>query len=202
MAKETLLQKLQKDADLRKLDRNSEESLTWYKNNAKRLVGKERAQLSLLQQQKRAQNIGTRVPIGKMYTYGYDALHKDTLPYFDRFPLIFYVGPAAGGFYGINLHYLSPRYRAILFDALLDITNDPKYTDKKKVILTYNLLNRSQKFRYFRPCFKHYLAGQLETRIVEIPYDQWETALYLPTADFVGATNNQVWSDSILGSKA
>src|ERR1035437_4736142 len=124
MTKETLLSKLQKAADQRNLARNSVDSLEWYKNNAKRLFSKESAQTLLIQQQEKAKNIGTKVPIGRMYTYGYDALHKDRLPYFDRFPLIFYVGPAEGGFYGINLHYLSQKYRAILFDALMDIAND------------------------------------------------------------------------------
>ena len=196
---ETLLQKLQRAADNRKLEKNSGESLEWYKNNARKLVGRERAQTLLIQQQDKAEGVGTNDPIGKMYTYGYDALHKDTLPYWDRFPLGFYVGPAKGGFYMINLHYLSPKYRTILFDALMDITNDPRYTEKRKLNLTYNLLNSSKKFRFFRPCFKHYLTSQLQTRIVEIPYDEWEAALFLPTADFGDAKNTVVWSDSILG---
>ena len=199
MTKETLLSKLQKAADQRNLARNSTDSLEWYKNNAKRLFSKESAQTLLIQQQEKAKNIGTKVPIGRMYTYGYDALHKDRLPYFDRFPLIFYVGPAEGGFYGINLHYLSPKYRAILFDALLDIANDPKYPAKRKLILTYDLLKGSQNLIYFKHTFKHYLASQLETRVVEIPFDQWEVALYLPTADFGKVSNNRVWSDSMLG---
>lgn len=196
---ETLLQKLEKAARNRQLDKNSKESLEWFRKNARKTIGREQAQTLLIQQQKRAQNIGKRPPIGKMYTYAYDPKHKETLPYYDRFPLGFYVGPARGGFYLVNLHYLSPKYRAILFDALLSVTNDPRYAENKKLKITYDLLSGSQKFRYFKPCFKHYLAKQLETRIVEIPFTEWEAALFLPTADFEGASANQVWSDSALG---
>ena len=196
---DTLLQKLEKAARARKLEKNSEESIEWFRVNARKAVGRERAQTLLIQQQKRAQNIGKRPAIGRMFTFGYDPKHKDTLPYYDRFPLGFYIGPAKGGFYLLNLHYLSPKYRAILFDSLLDITNNPRYAHNKKLKITYDLLNGSQKFRYFKPCFKHYLGKQLESRVVEIPNEEWEAALFLPTADFVGASATQIWSDSALG---
>jgi hypothetical protein len=62
--------------------------------------------------------------IGKMYTFFYDPKHKETLPYYDLFPLIFVVGPAAGGFLGINLHYLPPVLRAKLMDSLYQILNN------------------------------------------------------------------------------
>ena len=47
----------------------------------------------------------TRDLIGRMFMFFYDPKTKDTLPFYDRFPLIVMVGPAAGGFYGLNLHY-------------------------------------------------------------------------------------------------
>lgn len=196
---DTLLQKLEKAARTRQLDKNSKESLEWFRKNARKTIGREQAQTLLIKQQERAQQIGKRPPIGKMFTYAYDPKHKDTLPYYDRFPLGFYIGPAKGGFYLINLHYLSPKYRAVLFDALLNVTNDPRYTENTKLKITYSLLSGSQKFRYFKPCFKHYLVNHLETRVVEIPYDEWEAALFLPTAEFEGASASQVWSDSALG---
>ena len=49
----------------------------------------------------------------------YDAKHKATLPYYDGFPLILMLGPAKGGFMGLNLHYLPPVVRARLLDAVL-----------------------------------------------------------------------------------
>ena len=47
-----------------------------------------------------------RPKYGMMNLFGYDAKHKATLPYYDKFPLIFPIEPAKGGFIGINFHYL------------------------------------------------------------------------------------------------
>ena len=59
--------------------------------------------------------------IGKMYLFQYDAKHKDILPYWDRWPLIFPFDNAKGGFYGINLHYLPPGARISLMLSLIHI---------------------------------------------------------------------------------
>ena len=60
--------------------------------------------------------------IGSMNMFFYDPKHKKTLPYYDRFPLSVIVGPAEGGFYGLNLDYLPPVLRARMLDAVMDIT--------------------------------------------------------------------------------
>ena len=48
----------------------------------------------------------TKVDIGSMYLFRYDAKFKDKLPYFDAFPLCLPFEPTNNGFWGINLHYL------------------------------------------------------------------------------------------------
>ena len=55
---------------------------------------------------------------GRMYMYFYDPKYKETLPYYDRFPLIILVDKVEGGFTGLNLHYLPPNLRAKFFDKL------------------------------------------------------------------------------------
>ena len=196
---ETMLQKLNRTAKQRGIEKNSEDSIEWFKDNARKAVGRERAQTNLLDQQKKARNVGKIQPLGKMFTYAYDPKWKDTLPYYDRFPLGFYLGPAKGGFYMINLHYLSPHYRAVMFDALMEIASSPKYSEKNKLKITYGILKGSEKLSMYKPCFKHYLVAHLRSKVVEIPYAEWEAALFLPTADFAKASASQVWSDSILG---
>ena len=41
---------------------------------------------------------------GSMMLFNYDPKLKGELPYYDTFPLIFVVGPAEGGFHGLNMH--------------------------------------------------------------------------------------------------
>jgi hypothetical protein len=133
---------------------------------------------------------------GFMYHFIYDALHKETLPYFDRFPLIVAVAPAEGGFYGMNLHYVAPVPRARLLDSLLLTTNNENYDETTKFRINYNILNSAAKFRWFRPCFKRYLFSQVESKIMLVPSSEWEIAIFLPTEKFVGANKTKVWRES------
>lgn len=193
----TLLKKLETVARQRKLDKFSDESYKWFRDKV-RTFGGQKSRDTLLKDAKKNKNIRQRPTPGYMYTYIYDAKHKKKLPYWDAFPLIFMVGPAKKGFYGVNLHYLPPKARAVLFDELLKIANNKRWTARTKVGITYDLLKSSQKYKLFKPCFKHYLFKQVQSDLAFIPADEWEAALFMPTAHFQGAANSKVWSDSIL----
>ena len=97
----------------------------------------------------------------------YDPKTKEKLPYYDTFPLVIVTGKAKGGFYGINLHYLPPILRARFLDQLLDIASDKSYDENTRFRLSYALLNRAQKFKFFKPCFKHYLSSNVQSRFAE-----------------------------------
>ena len=133
--------------------------------------------------------------IGSMNMFFYDPKHKDTLPYYDRFPLSVIVGPAQGGFYGLNLHYLPPVLRAKMLDALMDVTNNKKYDDSTRFEVSYKLLVATSKLRFFKPCYKHYLFAHVKSRLARVSAPEWEIATFLPTADFEG-NRSKVYSDS------
>lgn len=146
--------------------------------------------------QKSRNDLVNKVFIGQMFLFMYDAKTKDTLPYFDRFPLIFPFRRVPDGFYGINMHYLPYMLRAKLMDALYDTINNDKKDQTTKLRISYNILNSAAKFRYFEPCIKRYLNNQVQSRFLYVDPNQWETALFLPLERFVGATKAQVWKDS------
>ena len=134
--------------------------------------------------------------VGGMYMFFYDPKHKATLPYYDAFPLVIVVGPAEGGFYGLNLHYLPPILRAKMLDALMDITSNTKFNDSTRFKMSYELLVKSSKLKYFEPCFKHYLNEHVQSKFSMVPAPEWEIATFLPTADFRKANSKKVYSDS------
>jgi len=138
----------------------------------------------------------TSITVGRMYMFMYDPKMKADLPYYDKFPLIFPFRRVKGGFYGINMHYLPHMMRAKLMDSLYALANNQAQDDTTKLRLSYQILSRASRFRYFEPCVKHYLNNHVRTRFLWIPADQWETALFLPLERFVGATKQQVWKDS------
>lgn len=145
---------------------------------------------------KTSDRLVSQITVGRMYMFMYDPKMKDELPYYDRFPLIFPFRRVKGGFYGINLHYLPHMLRARLMDSLTSLANNTKYDDTTKLRLSYQILEASARFRFFKPCVKHYLNSHVKSRFLWIPAEQWNTALFLPLERFVGATKQQVWRDS------
>jgi hypothetical protein len=134
--------------------------------------------------------------VGSMNMFFYDPKTKDTLPFFDRFPLAIVVGPAEGGFYGLNLHYLPMNLRAKFLDALLENTTNKRYNESTRFELTYKMLKRTSKLRYFQPCFKHYLTSNLRSRFARVPATEWEIATFLPTASWEKASASTVYKFS------
>lgn len=169
-----------------------ENSRTWLREQAQtvRQVNNPR---NLLQGNDR---LVTNIGIGRMYLFMYDPKTKDDLPYFDRFPLIFPFQKVTGGFYGVNMHYLPHMLRAKLMDALYTVANNKNNDDTTKLRLSYQILESTSKFRYFKPCVKHYLNNHVKSRFLWVPAEQWDTALFLPLERFVGANKQQVWRDS------
>ena len=134
--------------------------------------------------------------IGSMYMFYYDPKHKDTLPYYDRVPLIFPINRAKGGFLGINFHYLPLKMRAKLMDALYDAASNDRYDESTKLNISYRILNSSAQYREFRPAVKHYLFEHVRSRLLYVNPSEWDIALFLNIAKFEGATQTQVWEDS------
>ena len=134
--------------------------------------------------------------VGQMYMFSYDPKWKDELPYYDRFPLIFPFRKVPGGFYGINLHYLPPQFRAKLMDGLYDYANNTRYDESTKIKLNYSLLQSVSKLKYFEPCVKMYLDKHVRSRFMYVYPSEWDIALFLPTERFTKASKTQVWAET------
>lgn len=137
-----------------------------------------------------------RATIGKMYMFFYDPKNKKTLPYYDRFPLIFKIENVPGGFTGINLHYLPYKLRAKLMDALYELSTNERYDERTKLELSYDVLKSASKYKYFKPTFKKYLNAHVRSRFIEVNSAEWDIALFLPVERFEGMSKQQVWKES------
>ena len=186
-----LFQKLEFEAFRKGITPRSKESRAWFMNKAKNL----NVSRSKLMKEDPIE-LRSRPAVGKMYMYFYDPKHKETLPYYDRFPLIVMVGPAPKGFMGLNLHYLPLAIRAKFLDALLDTINNERYDESTRFRLSYEMLKRASKLKAFRPCLKRYLSSHVRSRLAMVPAPEWEIATFLPTADFEKASSSEVYKDS------
>ena len=134
--------------------------------------------------------------IGSMYMYFYDPKHKKTLPYYDRFPLTIMVQEAKDGFHGLNLHYLNYNTRAAFLDELMGLAPSKLKNETRIRKLRYELLQKSRKYKEFKPCFKHYLTKHIKTQLTRVPMTEWEIAIFLPVEQFRKASRQKVWKDS------
>ena len=169
----------------------TKESMDWFRRKAQAMRRVNRNQIM----KEEPIELRSRQVIGNMYMFFYDPKTKDQLPYYDRFPLVVVVGPAEGGFYGLNLHYLPPVLRAKMLDGLIDITNNRIYDETTRFNVRYNTLKRASRLKYYKPCFKHYLNSQVRSRFAYVQPPEWEIATFLPTADF-STNKNSVYRDS------
>lgn len=168
------------------------EARNWYRNAAQQV----NVTPSRLMKENRSK-FTTGTEPGSMMMFNYDPKLKRDLPYYDTFPLIFVVGPAEGGFHGLNMHYLPLKQRAMLMDALYDLTTNSRYDDSTKLRLSYQLLKKASTYKYFKPCFKHYLHRHVKSRKMLIDSVEWDIALFLPIQRFQKASSAQVYSDSL-----
>ena len=134
--------------------------------------------------------------IGRMYFYYYDPKTKDSLPYYDRFPLVIPIERYPDGFLGLNLHYIHPKRRIILLDKLSTILNNDNYDETTKFKISYDYLKRASKIFEAKPCIKRYLTKHVQSRFLEITADEWDIAVMLPVESFAKEKARTVWSES------
>ena len=175
-----LFQQLEIEAFRAGITPRTKQSIEWFRQKARELYrGRviNRSRLMQDEELKLSARPGPRKTAGEMFMFFYDAKHKDTLPYYDGFPLIIMMGPAKGGFYGLNLHYLPPVLRAKALDSLLGQSGSlPK--------------------KYINPMIHRYLFSQVRSRFALVEKPEWEIATFLPTADWRGAGASTAYRDS------
>ena len=175
-----------------KIPARTQDAREWFRQKARQARSNDRYPANIIKTSAKED----RVLPGHMYHFYYDPKTKADLPYYDRFPLIFMVGPAKNGFYGLNLHYLPPKLRAAMMDNLYDIVSNKRYDENTKLRISYDLLKGASKYRYFKPTFKHYLNDHVNSRFIKIDSAEWDIALFLPTERFEKASKSRVFADS------
>lgn len=166
------------------LRQRSQDSLNWFRNNLRQI--RVRSQ-SLLDE------VGpttTRIEMGKLYMFFYDAKTKAKLPYWDYFPLCIPIKRYDTGFMGLNLHYLPPRYRIRLLDALYTNVEDGAFD------INYKMVQSVGAYRWAKPCVKQYLNGYFDSYIKEVEPKYWDMVSMLPTTKF-NINANTVYAESM-----
>lgn len=132
---------------------------------------------------------------GELALFGYDAKHKDTLPYWDAFPLIIVTKIRPNGFSGLNLHYMPPQARKKIIKYMIHYKNksqSPLLYAHKVIPILQSISQSDIGF-----CYKNYLGDHVRTKFVTVGTDYWELACELPLQEFRKASAREVWADRV-----
>lgn len=158
------------------------QSLDWFKGLARSAFG---IRKEIMKGDKGARYRNS-VTLGKMYFFFYDAKHKDTLPVWDRFPLVFPIEFYKDGFLGLNLHYLSVGQRDQLLSLLMRYANNPNMDETTRLMLSWKAVTATSRMKGLSEvCVKRYLRGHVRSRFIEVNADEWDKVISLPVEEFV-----------------
>lgn len=183
----------------------------WFRNRAQEMTHVTARRI--LREEERDRFSDGMPDFGRMYLYVYDPKFKDdktVLPYYDHYPVCIPLQPKPGktkdgrpcaGFLGLNMHYLPLKIRAALMDAMYPRIRHPgerRYDQQSYLNVNYEILKglAGLASKYFTPALKHYLFPHLRSRIMKIYPVEWDIALFLPIAQWSGATEKMVWQDA------
>ena len=200
MAKTSTLTQIAQSKTALDMDFLSRQSFAWFQKNIQEL----RSPIKLAKEiaNEKTRQTGGRFQMGGLYHFVYDPKTKADLPYYDIFPLVIPLQRDGDGFLGLNLHYLPPKYRAAFMDKLMQFAITNEQDEPKRLRVTYDILASSRRYKEFRACIKHYLNNHVKSKILTIKPEEWETAMFLPTAVFKGAPLSTVYQESIQKANA
>jgi hypothetical protein len=137
----------------------------------------------------------SKLALGKMYTFGYDAKYKEVLPYWDKFPLIIVLDVYRDGFMGLNFHYVSPVDRMVFFKKMMKFSTQHGEVETMTAAAKFNVSwDAVRNVRHADKMIHKYLYGHVKTSLLEAPPNEWENVIFLPYQKFVGASAKSVWS--------
>lgn len=179
-----------------KQKRNSAHSREWFRKE----VTKNYATIRTSQLVRDRKSLRAIPQVGKMYMYDYDPKYKKELPYYDKFPLVFpfNIGGKDGKrFYAINMHYLPPKLRLVVFQQLLQYRNERHYRRRTKFDMNWKKLEALASHKLVSFATKQYLFTHVRSKFTEIPANYWEIVINMPVARFQKASNATVWADAV-----
>jgi hypothetical protein len=192
MAQSYIFQGLAKKALAAGVVPRTDKSLQWFRSQVQNVSPQNMLSSSENDLVKRIDNS----MIGTLCFYMYDPKGKDTLPYYDRFPMVFITDIHPDGWSGINIHYLPPVLRAQIMSSLYNTAINKKQPENMKLQISYKILKSMSVAPMVKQCYKKYLSGHVKSRIMKVRSNNWDMAVFLPTQRFVKKSAEQVWTET------
>ena len=194
---QTIFEKIKEEAE------GKSKNLLWYKAKLKTLSAGIQTEPSRMNDQEKYDSIDAlvnqdqnvnrrRVFPGHLCFFEYKA-ETESLPYYDKYPLVYIFKVSGGEFWGASLHYLEPKKRLIVVNKL----------EKGQIDIPKKIIHK-------------YLYKRCKSLFLDLAIQEWITASALPVEDFVLMKGggkieypkeyvweemDQYWNDRIKGTR-
>ncbi|MCK5020812.1 MAG: hypothetical protein KAS32_27570 [Candidatus Peribacteraceae bacterium] len=170
---------------------NAKKSLTWFRKWVRKSYSSLRT--SQVMRDKKAIRAGP-MP-GDFYFYVYDPKWKETLSYYDKFPLTLVLDVDAKGWLGLNFHYLPPVMRVLFLSELLKFRTEKRYRRNTKIRVSWDRIKTLANSRAAKHAIKRYLHDHVRSKFIKVPSEIYGIAVQLPVERFEKASKKKVWGD-------
>lgn len=183
------------------MQRHSRESLDWFRKtvikntryNRRRII-KGNGDYKV-----RKGREGRSTLVGRLYYFEYDAQEAGDreLGVYDRYPMVFVFNTSVSKeghklIHAINMHYLVPRERALVYLKLMKIRNKKGWTNATKLKASWTILKQVAQHSLLKRAVHTYRVDRvMGSRMVEIHAYDWEIAIFLQLAQWVKPGNQE-----------
>lgn len=141
---------------------------------------------------------GTKTMIGKLYLFEYAAENPgdEETGLYDRFPLVFFFNTKKTSdgktlMYGLNVHYLTPSQRAMLYQRLMTFKTSKKWTPEVKLKLEWDLIKAAAGTDVAYKAVHSYRVDRIQSRMIEIVPDDWQITIFLQIQKWLKAKSHK-----------
>lgn len=191
----SLFENISKEALVEGITPRTQASMQWFEEKLTSMTFNRNQIISQTPEFKRRSKIDANIPmIGTMHMFRYDPLSKQTIKYYDRYPLVILVGETIDGFTALNLHYMPPMLRIRFLDFLYQRTLGSGKAERFNTF--WERINRGSTKKFLAPMIKSYRNDRIRGRIAQVFPNEWEIAAFLPFERFFKKSKDIVWRDS------
>ena len=175
------------------MQRHTRESLDWFRKIVSKNMKYNRSRLLKdTGDYKTRKGRENKTLVGRLYYFEYDAKEAGDreLGVYDRFPMTFVFNTSisqdgAKLIHAINMHYLVPRERALIYLKLMKLRNKKGWTNATKLKASWNLFKSVAEHSLLKRAVHTYRVDRIvNSKMVEIHAADWEIAVFLRLEDW------------------
>lgn len=124
--------------------------------------------------------------IGKLYLYKYKAetAGDEKTGLYDMYPMVFIFNVSKTKtnkllVHALNMHYLYPKQRYILYLELIKLKTSKTFSEKTKLRLQWQAIKAASSSKLFEKAVHTYRLDRFQSQMIEIPAYDWPVAVFL-----------------------